>query len=113
MLAPTKNVGPMGNAMTGNSLYKPSQPYSGATTAVATPTYGSQPAYPGMSQGGLKQTYQNPSQYGSPNRAPYAQRPINSYSSSLYGQRKKRPSKKKMIGLLLLICAILWVCLGN
>ena len=106
------NLGQTGSSMTGTSLYKlpQQQSYAGTTTGVATPP---QSVYPGISTEGMKGSYQIPSQVGSSNKPIYAQRPINSYTSSLYGQRKRKPSKKKMIGLLLLLGIMVWICLGD
>ncbi len=44
-----------------------------------------------------------------------AGRPSSPYSSSsyAYGQQRKKPSKKTLLGLLFLVCLLAWVCLSD
>lgn len=50
----------------------------------------------------------NSSPYASTNRSPYSRG-----SSSSYGRHRKRPSKKTLLGLLLLVVILGWICMND
>ena len=80
--------------------------YPGNPSYPQTSNYGASASVPGSSQ------YSMPSSFGrSPGSSSYGSQ---SYGSSYYNSnRRKRPSKQKLIGLLLMVCAFVWCCLGE
>ena len=75
----------------------------------STSSYGQKTPYgsSSMNQGGYG-GYPSSSSYSSTsNKSPFSR------SSSFYGSRRKKPSKKTLLGLLFLVCLIGWICLSE
>jgi len=105
------------------------QPQYGGAGGMRTATGGMTP--PGMAQqpygaggptggyggvGGARGgTRASQSQYAGARTAtrPFQSSGSSSYESSSFGQKRKKPSKKTLMAMLIFICAIVWVMLGE
>jgi hypothetical protein len=90
---------------------------NGMSAGMARPNYGrgGTNAYStGNSNGGRGYGTTTASQYGRTGNSPYQSK---GSSSSLYnsstGHGRKKPSKRTLLAILIFVCAIIWVLLGE
>lgn len=87
----------------GSNMYSSTNMGRTGSNYGATSSYGQQSSYgsSSMAQGG----YPSSSSYSSTSgRSPFSR------SSTFYGSRRKKPSKKTLLGLLFLVCLLGWIC---